>query len=115
MLNSIDILGILPQQAQTSTRPLVGAQMMRRQGQHQRTHQHPPWPRTIQGPNVHGPPPLRGAKYPKKKTLKENIVDSVRGFRLAEGLPTIGDIHDLSQNVTHDVKRKLGNIADRLR
>ena len=42
-------------------------------------------------------------------------MDSVRGFRLAEGLPSIGDIHDLSQNVTDDVKRKLGNIADRLR
>ena len=103
MLNSIDILGILPQQAQTSPRPLVGAQVMRRQGQQ-------PWHRT-----VHGPPPLRSAKYPKRKTLKENIVDSVRGFRLAEGLPSIGDIHDLSQNVTDDVKRKLGNIADRLR
>ena len=110
MLNSIDILGILPQQPQTSPRPLVGAQVMRRQGQHQRTHQQQQWHRT-----VHGPPPLRSAKYPKRKTLKENIVDSVRGFRLAEGLPSIGDIHDLSQNVTHDVKRKLGNIADRLR
>ena len=88
---------------------------MRRQGQHQRTHPQQPWHRTIQEPNVHGPPPLRSAKYPKRKTLKENIVDSVRGFRLAEGLPSIGDIHDLSQNVTVDVKRKLGNIADRLR
>ena len=84
--------------------------MMRRQGHHQRTHHPQQWHRT-----VHGPPALRSAKYPKRKTLKENIVDSVRGFRLAEGLPSIGDIHDLSQNVTDDVKRKLGNIADRLR
>ena len=42
-------------------------------------------------------------------------MDSVRGFRLADGLPSIGDIHDLSQNVTDDVRRRLGNIAGKLR
>ena len=42
-------------------------------------------------------------------------MDSVRGFRLAEGLPSIGDIHDMSQNVTDDVRRRLGNIAHKLR
>ena len=81
-----------------------------------------------QEPNIYGPlpprpppqPPLSkvyAKKWPPppKKTLKDNIVDSVRGFRLAEGLPSIGDIHDMSQNVTDDVRRRLGNIAHKLR
>ena len=31
-------------------------------------------------------------------------MDTVRGFRLAEGLPSIGDIQDMSQNVTDKIQ-----------
>ncbi len=44
---------------------------------------------------------------------KKNIFDSMRDFRLANGLPSIGDISDLSQNVTGDVRKRLEDFAQR--
>lgn len=43
------------------------------------------------------------------KNRRKNILASVRDFRLADGLPSIGDISDMSQNVT----RRIANRNER--
>ena len=47
------------------------------------------------------------------ETLLNDFIRNVKGFHLP-GLPTIGEISDLSENVTHSVKQEIKDKLDGL-